>query len=230
MASSPTPAPAENKRPPFPFPWALVVALAAYYGLVTGYVWLQYWDSPEYAAALHLQQAGGLLGKEDGRTANQEQLLEAYSHLLEAVRLLPDEAWIHKELERVHARIEQRGWQLPQDLKHRADAVAIVTERREAARKPILAVGARDRGWDPESLLAGPGKTFAWSLVGAFGIVVLWAQVRFSSRRMREEDREVELRKMEEEVERLGEWRKGLKNDAPPAQRKRTAPKKPSVP
>lgn len=210
MQSTPLPAP----RRRFRIPWGLLLALAAYYGLVTLYVNVQYWQSPGYLAAEHVVKADRLLGREDGRDANQEALTEAYDHYLEAARLMPQEAWLHKKLETLNWRFDGRGWEVPLELRRRADALGLVWQRIATAQKPIMAVGVRDRGWDPDSLLNGPGRAFAWSLVGAFGIVVIWAQVTFNAKRVRAREHEADLQQQEKDVQELGQWRKGLKSTA----------------
>ncbi|MBL8950715.1 MAG: hypothetical protein JNK82_08060 [Myxococcaceae bacterium] len=192
-----------QQRQPFPVPYGLFIVLALYAVAVVGYVWATYWNSPEYVAAEHFAQATQLLGVDDGRKVSQRTLTEAYQHYLEAARLMPRVKELHERTEAMRWRFQERGFKMEHDLQMRAEAVSALWERIQREEQPMLVVGLRDRGWQPAQLLAGPGKTFLYALPGALVIVVVWAWLRFSDRKVRGDEHEAELKKIEAEVQAL---------------------------
>ena len=204
---------AARKPPPkrpgqrLPIPWGLFLALALYGGLVAAYLQSAYWDSPEYQAALHYQQAWDLLGPAEGRTATRDELVAAYEHLLEAARMVPQAKRLHEQLERLNWRFEERDLSMPPDLRRRADAVAILWKRIDEANEPLLVVGLADRGWSPDQLRAGPGKVLRWSLIGVLVILGAWVYIRFSARRVRQREHDQEISKIDREVRQLAGFR-----------------------
>lgn len=84
------------------------------------------------------------------------------------------------------------------------------TRRIEQERKAWLVLGQRDRGWAPDQLLRGPERVVLWSIPGSVLIIAFWAYTRFSGRAARDKEHEEDLKKSEEEVERLGDFRRGL--------------------
>ena len=207
------------KRQPFPVPYGLFIVLAVYGLLVLGYVWKTYWLSPEYLAAERLQEATDLLGLDDGRSASKETLLKAYNDYLEAARLMPRVKFLHQRIESMRWRFEERGFKLDKDLEMRAEAVAMLWQRIQQEHEPILVVGARDRGWVPAQLLEGPTQTFLYALPGALVIVVVWAYLRFSNKRMRDQQREQELKELEADVAAIEAQRPKAKAPAPKTRR-----------
>jgi hypothetical protein len=208
MEKRPDPVAAAAKLRPrqkFPVPWGLFIALGVYALGVTGYIWVAYWSSPEYQAAEHYNSAWEILGRDEGRKAPREQMLEAYEHLLEAARLMPQVKSLHDQLESLNWRFEERKLRLPPEYTLRAGAVASVWQRIQAEQQPILVVGARNRGWAPDQLADGPATTVKWSMIGVLIIVVIWAWGRFNGNRLRAVEHEQELRKMEREVKELAQ-------------------------
>ncbi len=193
----------KQQRQPFPVPYGLFIVLGVYALGVVGYVYVTYWSSPEYLAAGHFAAATQLLGLDDGRKVSQVVLTEAYTHYLEAARLMPRVKELHERTEAMRWRFQERGFKLDHDLQMRAEAVSAVWARLDREEQPMLVVGLRDRGWQPAQLLAGPGRTFLYSLPGAVVIVVVWAWLQFSGRKVRQEDHEAELKKIEAEVAAL---------------------------
>ena len=193
----------KRQRQRFPVPYGLFIALGVYALAVVGYVWATYWNSPEYVAAGHYQAATELLGLDDGRKASQATLSEAYAHYLEAARLMPRVRALHERTEAMRWRFQERGFNMDHDQSMRAEAVAAVWQRIQQEEAPMLVVGLRDRGWEPAQLLEGPSRTFLWSLPGALVLVVLWAYLRFSGRKVRGDEHEAELKKLETEVNAL---------------------------
>jgi hypothetical protein len=189
----------KQKRQPFPVPYGLFLVLGVYALMVLIYVWSTYWRSPEYLAAEHYQQAADLLGLDDGQTASKEALLSAYEHYLEAARLVPKATVLQKRVEAMRWRLDQRGFKLDHDLTMRAEAVAMLWQRIQQQGDPLLVVGARDRGWQPDQLLEGPTRSLLWSLPGFGLLIAIWAWLRFSGQAVRERQREEELKKIEAE-------------------------------
>lgn len=188
-------------RQRFPTPWGLFIALSVYAVAVVTYVWVSTYRSPEYQAAEHYERAQELLGLDDGRSATRPQLEEAYGHLLEAARLMPRLKELHQRTEAMRWRFEERGWRLDADLTYRAEAVALLWRQAEDAAAPILVVGARDRGWAPEQLMAKPQRIFGLSLVGALAICLVWAYLKWSGHRVRAADHELSIRELQAELE-----------------------------
>lgn len=193
----------KQQRQPFPVPYGLFIVLGVYALLVVGYVWATYWNSPEYRAAEHFAAAAELLGLDDGRKASQQQLTEAYGHYLEAARLMPRVKLLHDRTEAMRWRFQERGFKLDHDLQMRAEAVASVWQRIQQEEAPLLVVGVRDKGWAPDQLLAGPQRAFLWSLPGGLVIIVVWAWLRFSGRKVREQEHEAELKALEKDVKEI---------------------------
>lgn len=189
-------------------PYGLFIVLGVYALLVLLYVWRTYWTSPEYLAAGHLDAAAALLGVDDGRKASKEALTQAYVHYLEAARLVPRVTLIHQRVESMRWRFEERGFKLDHDLQMRAEAVAVLWQRIQQEQEPLLVTGTRDRGWNAAELLSGPGRTLEYSLPGGLVIVVIWAWLRFSGRRVREQEHEAGLQQLEAEVAAVEAQRK----------------------
>lgn len=194
-------------RAPFPVPYGLFIALLVYGLLVLGYVWATYWGAPAYLAAEHFAQATQLLGVDDGRKADEATLRLAAGHYLDAAALVPEVKYLHERVEAMRFRFDERGFKLPRGYVQQAERLSERYTQLEAERAPLLVVGARDRGWAPEQLLAGPGKVFLWSLPGAGVILLVWAYLRFSGRAVLKQEREAQLKATEAEVKRLGEYR-----------------------
>jgi hypothetical protein len=83
-----------------------------------------------------------------------------------------------------------------------------VYQRLEEAQEPLLATGARARGWQPGQWMEGPRRVLWWSLLGAAGVVVLWVASQLSARRVEAERTEERIRRAEEDVEALGRFRR----------------------
>lgn len=205
-------APKKTKAPPFPFPWGLLVVLAIYVAGVYGYVWKTYWESPDYQAAQHYAKALTLLGVDDGRRSPPAELEAAFGHVLEAAVLVPENHFLAQHTERLRWRFEERGLKLNADYARKAELVSKSAQRIEEERSPWLVVGARDKGWAPDQLLAGPERVLWWSLPGFVLIIAFWGYGQFNSRGARERDHEANLRAAEAEAAELGRWREGLKN------------------
>jgi hypothetical protein len=163
-------------------PWGLLVVLAVYAAAATGYSTWHLWSSDDYQAARHYKLALERLGPSGGKTAPREALVASYEDLLEAARRVPEVRDFHDQLESLNWRFEERHWAIPGDLRERAEAVATIYVRIQQAQRPLLAVGARDRGWDPDQLLAEPTRLLFFGLLGAAGIVAIWVYMRLGER------------------------------------------------
>lgn len=194
----------------FPVPYGLFIVLAVYAIAVYGYIWTNYWNSPEYKAALGYAKALMILGVDDGRKCSEAQLNTAFEATLEAARLMPDERQLVDHLESLRHRFEERKFKLKPDLIQKTEMMSANTMRIEKERKAWLVVGSRDRGWAPDQLLAGPERVVLWSIPGGVLIIAFWAYTRFSGKALRAKEHEAELKKAESEVEHLGAFRRGL--------------------
>lgn len=209
--------PAATKKPPppkFPVPWGLFVVLSVYALAVVGYIWKTYWESPGYQAAEHYARALSLLGVDDGRKSNAEELEAAFGHVLEAARLVPEDKGLAQHTERLRWRFEERGFKLNPDLVRKSELVSKAAQRVEEERSPWLAIGSRDRGWAPDQLLAGPERVVWWSSPGAVLIIAVWVYGQFGAKKAREKEHEENLRKDEAAAKALGAWRDGLGTSA----------------
>jgi hypothetical protein len=126
-----------------------------------------------------------------------------------AAQRVPQVRTIHEELESLNWRFEERHWSVPFELRMASEAQSAAWLRAEQARAPLLAVGARERGWEPEVLLAGPRRAAMGSLAGGGLILVVWAWSRFSARRARVEAKEAHLQELEKQVRERGNQRRG---------------------
>jgi hypothetical protein len=219
--------PAEPKTPPrakFPVPWGLFIVLGVYGFGVLGYVWKTYWQSPEYQAAEAYTRALSVLGVDDGRSCTQAQLEAAFSDVLEAARLIPENKALAQHTERLRWRFDERGFTLPKDFARRAELVSLAARRVEEERSPWLAVGSRDRGWAPDQLLAAPSSVAWWSTPGVVLILAVWAVGQFSAKKVREREHEAALKRGEADVAALGQWRDGLSTKERLAVQRRPSP------
>ncbi len=194
-------------RMPFPVPWGLLIVLGLYATVVTLYIGLQYWRSPEYQAAVHYREAYPVLQQRPGVPDKREELLAAYEHLLEAARLLPAATALHQELEKLNWRLDRTGG-VPRELQLRAGAVAELWRRIQEQHDPYLVIGAAERGWAPDQLVAGPARAFGWAVAGALLILAVWAYRMFGVRREREERREAHVQQTEREIEEIARQRR----------------------
>jgi hypothetical protein len=192
----------------FPVPWGLFAALGVYAGLVTGYIAYTYWTSPEYQASEQHAEAWQILGRDEGRHCSERDLERAYDHVLRAAQLLPSERKLHEELESLAWRFDERHWKVPAAMLLGAQAQSARWAELQADNAPRFASGLHERGWDPQGLLAGPAQSAKWALLGAGLIVVVWAYLRFSNRRVSEERREEQLSRLEREVRERGAQRR----------------------
>lgn len=203
-------APKKPPRPPFPVPWGLFVVLAIYALLVCGYVWQTYYEAPEYQAAQHYAKALALLGVDDGRTCAEPKLREAFRHVLEAARLMPQQKELAVHTERLRWRFDERGFKAdPEDVR-RAELVSQAARRVDEERQPWLVTGSRDRGWAPDQLLAGPERVLWWSSPGFVLILAVWGYGQFGAKKAREREHEADLKKGEADLEGLASYRSGL--------------------
>lgn len=194
------PRPPSPPRPPFPVPIGLFVALGIYAAAVLGYINATYWSTPEYQASEHVEQAAELLGTDEGRSLDQKKMEEAYSHYLEACRLVPKERWIHEKLQRLRYKMDERGMTLSRELALRSDALAMLLQRAENEAAPLLVVGLRDRGWTPEQVLGGPKTVALWSIPGGVFLSLFFLYRRWTERRVHGEGKEAESKKLEKEL------------------------------
>ncbi len=206
--------PVNPRRQRVPVPWGLFIALGVYALAVLGYVWATFWRSPAYQAMEHYERALRALGHDEGATCPPEKLMEGYTELLEAARLVPTVRPLHEQIERLRWRFDERHLKLSHDLVMRAEAVSALYERARQEHEPILVSGVRDRGWAPDQLAEGPGQAVLWSLPGGGVIIVLWAVWRFGPKRRRAAEHEQELQKLESEVEELAGQRASARTGA----------------
>lgn len=208
------PSPAVKKpqaaKPKFPVPYGLFIVLGVYALCVYGYIWANYWNRPEYKAALGYARALMVLGVDDGRKCTEAQLTEAFEATLEAARLMPDERMLVDHLESLRHRFEERHFKIKPELVKKVEMMAANTMRIEQERKAWLVVGSRDRGWAPDQLLGGPERVVLWSFPGGVLIMAFWAYTRLSGKAARDKDHEADLKSAEREVEELGDFRRGL--------------------
>ena len=199
----------------FPMPWGLFAILILYAGAVVFYIDQAYWESPDYQAVVHFVAALKALGTEEGATCSEEKLREGMNHLLESARLAPQEKGFATRVERLRGRFEERKFKLPEDMKHRAEAVSKHAMMQDESRKAWLVYSQRERGWAPDQLLEGPQNVALWSIPGGVLIIVVWAFQQFSHRRAWQLEHIRHVKDQERELEELGAFRQGLGDGAP---------------
>ncbi len=192
------------------FPLGLVVALALYAAALVGYVYVQYWSSPEYIAAEKFEEAHRIMGLDECAKCNQPQLTRAMTLMLECSRLMPEEMWFPKQVERLRWQFEQKKFALDKDLQRKAELVSAAAYKIEKEKKPWLVVGAHDMGWAPAQVLAGPQRALLWGTPGFALIFVFWLYLQLAARKARKVDHEQNLRHDEQKLAELGEFREGL--------------------
>jgi hypothetical protein len=197
-----------ERRAAFPVPWGLLIALGAYAACVTGYIAYTYWTSPEYKASVSYQRAWRILGRDEGHHCTQAELDEAYLALLDAARWMPGERELHEDLEKVAWRYDEHHWHLSGAMRLAANAQSARWAEAQRDDTPLLTMRLREQGWEPRELLAGPARAAQWSLIGAGVILIFWVYLRFSSRRVRAEEKEAYLQQVEREVEERGAQRR----------------------
>jgi hypothetical protein len=108
---------------------------------------------------------------------------------------------LHEDLEHLNWRFDEKHWSVPVELRRAADAQAAeFAHLEEVNQTSLVRQSLQEQGWDPESLSAGPGRTVAWSLLGAATIFGVWAYLKWAARRVRGDERESYLRQLEREA------------------------------
>lgn len=194
-----------------PFPWGLLVLLVLYAIFVSGWLTYRYWTSPEYQAAVAYDEAWSLLGKDGGRSAPPEELQRAFELLIKAGYLMPQVKTIHQDMESLRFRYAEREMELPRHLEFGAEEASRRWLEIDEANQPILVVGARDRGWDYETLKVGPTRVLLWSVLLGFVFVLIALYVWWVGVVTAWEKREEHVQEVEADVEDLGRFRQGLK-------------------
>lgn len=180
---------------------SLVVVLGLYAGVVLAWVWVNHWNSPRYQSAMAERRALSLLGLDDGKTCSPAQLETAFTDLLEAARLTPEDRTLAEHLERLRWRFDERHLPLAKELERHAELVSAAARRSEDQHAGWLPLGARERGWAKEQVLEGPTQVWLWTAPGAVLIVLLWGWGRLKDRVERHEVRREHVRRIEAEVE-----------------------------
>ncbi len=198
----------------FPIPWGLFIVLGVYAASVYGYIWSQYWNSPEFKAAMSYARALSLLGVDDGRRVSEADLNRGFELTMEAALLMPDELQLVEHLENLRHRFEERKFKMKQDWVNKVEMMSAHTMRIEQEKKAWLVVGSRDRGWAPDQLLRGPERVVLWSIPGGVLIIAFWAYTRFSTKAAMEKDHEDGLKESERELAELGDFRRGLESSS----------------
>jgi hypothetical protein len=134
---------------------------------------------------------------------------------------MPRVKTLHERVEAMRWRLEERGYKLDHDMEMRAEAVAMLWQRIQQEHEPLLVVGARDRGWVPSQLLEAPTRAFLYSLPGGALIIVVWAWLRFSGKRVREQEHEAQLKALEADVKAIEAQRKRASGPKVPAPKTR---------
>ncbi len=191
-------------------PWGLFIVLGVYALCVYGYIYTQYWDSPEYKAAMSYARALSILGVDDGRKCSEAELNRGFELTMEAALLMPDELQLVEHLENLRHRFAERKFKLKQESVNKVEMMSAHTMRIEQEKKAWLVVGSRERGWAPDQLLRGPERVVLWSIPGGVLIIAFWGYTRFSGKTARDKDHEAGLKESEREVEELGDFRRGL--------------------
>lgn len=218
MPSSPEAAPQKPKlqKIPFSFPWALVVLLGLYAAGVYMYIWVNYYDSPEYKAARSYARALALLGDGDGRRCSEENLNQAFKLTMEAAVLLPENRELIDHLESMRHRFDERHLKLNKEWVNQVEMMSARTLKREQERQNIGVVGVRDKGWHPEQLLEGPERVVMWSIPGAVLIIAFYTYTRFNRRARLAQEHEEQIRAQEKEIQDLGRFRTRIGPDGRP--------------
>jgi hypothetical protein len=201
------------------FPLGLVIVLGLYTAMVLGYLQASYWGTPEYQAAKHYAAALVLLGSDDGRTCSERALREGLELLTEAARLHPADPGLAKHLEHLRWRFDERHLALSAEQIRSIELVSASARRADEARAGWLPIGAHDRGWAPEQLLMSTQTVMLWSIPGFVLIIALWGYTQWSSRAARAREHEAELRRLEHEIEELGDFRRVVRG--PPAPKRK---------
>ncbi len=218
-AESEAAAPKEPPKPPSKWtkvPWGLLIVLTVYAAGVYAYIWTNYYDSPEYKAAISYAKALAILGVNDGRRCSEAELNKAFELTMQASQLLPEEKMLVDHLEDLRHRFEERKFKLNKEWVNAVEMMSARTLRIEHERAAYLVVGSRDRGWAPDQLLKGPERVVLWSIPGGVFIILFWAYTQFSTKAKLDREHEEKLKKQEQEVEELGEYRRKLGRDGRP--------------
>lgn len=200
-----------SEAPRIQFPWGVVAALVVYALLVTGYLALTHWTSPEYKAAQHESLANAYLGRTDGREVEERFLYLAYGELAEAALDLPTERALHERMEGLHRLIEARGFRLPHELQVRGNAVGALYAAHAEREGGYVNDLVRSVRLKPEQVLAQPKKVAGWAALGGLFLLVFGTFKSLAGQRAAARDREAWNASREEHVEALGSFRTGLK-------------------
>ena len=183
-------------------PWGLIFFFALY--LAGSYTFVRYYTqtTPEYKAAVHFSKGDQILGDDEGKTAEDQQLIAAFNEYVEGSKLTPGDSYGQMRIETILRRLNERHISLDKNQQREMDLLARMYAMDVQRRKPILFVGIRDT-WDIDALEELPLKIFNYSLVIAVFIMILW--VIRSWRLRRHYDQLASSRIEEKRVENLNE-------------------------
>lgn len=159
-------------------PWGLIFFFAVYICGVYVFINYYYKQTPEYQAALHYDVGDRILGDDDGKTAETEQLFIALDEYIKGTQITPGQDYGYQRIETIQHRFYERKIKLNDQQQRDLDRLNRMRASIIQSRKPMLLVGARDI-WDIDALEELPRKIVNYSLVGAivllfFGILRSW--------------------------------------------------------
>lgn len=198
------------RRKPRLFPIGLLVTLAVYGLLAREYIRREYYQSPQFQAAVRLRQAQELLGRDDGRTARREDLLEALRLSVDAAGILPDNAWAHRRAEIIAARMSERRVDVPDAIRRKMDMLGAKWRRMQDDRTWELPVTARDL-WDVDAVIRAPRTAVNVAIGVGFVIVLVWASMVYQDRLRRRAAEDQKRTELKEDLRDLNLHRRRIK-------------------
>jgi hypothetical protein len=200
----------DNPRKVLFAPVGLVITLLVYAVIVKLFLDHQYYDTPAFQAALKIHEVQQLLGRDDGRTATQEALVQALDLTLQAANLMPEDNWGLTRAQTISARMAERDIEVPRDLKRRMEFLGARERELALSRSSDLTITHRDL-WNTDAVLEAPAVAIRVAAILGVVIALCWAYVYYQERRRRlvAEDKVTQQARLE--LRQLGAHRRGFR-------------------
>lgn len=169
-------------------PWGSL-ALVVLYVLVTGaYLGVSYFLSDDFAVGRAVAEGDALLGEDQGRGVENDDLVRAASSYLDALLVDPDLGYAHKRLESIKWRFQERGATFPHELQMRWAAVAARSRAGKVGQNVLDTLPVTpDERFGLTRARATLKSRLYWVATGLF-LLLLWSGIRWWMRVQAEDD------------------------------------------
>jgi hypothetical protein len=199
----------KGRRGPF-IPYGLVITLVVYGALVKVFLDHQYYESAPFQAALKIHEVQQLLGRDDGRTATRDSLLQALDLTLQAANLMPEDSWGLRRAETIAARMAERSIDVPQESRRRMEFLGARERELAQGRASELNLTARDL-WNVDAVLEAPALALKVAAILGVVIALCWGYVYYQGRLARQALGDKATKQTKRELRQLSAHRRGFR-------------------